>query len=171
VYCLGDDVSADDILAPEYLSFDLDEPEERRWLGAYALAQFADRCGHFVELGAFRSPYSILVAGRRFGHGSARVHSSIALSEAGVRCVVAGSFATEFMRPAVNGGFLQCVTFANPGEVDWIETGSEAIVDLDQSVLMIGDERIVLAPAGVTRDIVQAGGLPAYLKSGRDPLE
>ena len=165
VFCVGDDVSAEDILAPEYLSFDPDDPEERRWLGAYALVHLADRCGPFVPVGAFLAPYSILIAGRQFGHGSARIHSPIALAQAGVRCVVADSFGPGFMRAAINGGLLHCMTFATPGAGRTIETGAAVVVDLDQSVLQVGHAALALTPAGVTRQIVEAGGLAACLKA------
>lgn len=166
VFCLGDDISADDILAPEYLSFDLGDPEERRWLGAYALAHLADRYGPFVPVGQFLSPYRVLVAGRQFGRGSARIHSPIALAEAGVRCVVADSFGPGFMRAAVNDGLLHCMTFAIPGSGRAIETGADVIVDMDQSILRVGRLALALTPAGVTRQIVEAGGLAACLRVG-----
>lgn len=170
-YCVGDDVSADDILAPEYLSFSLYDPEERRWLGAYAMASLADRLGPLVEVGAFKSPYSIIVAGVGFGRGSARIHSPVALAEAGVRCVVAGSFAPGFMRAAVNGGLLHCALFARSGQHARIQTGDRIHVDLGQCTLTTGESTTALAPVGVTREIVEAGGLAAYLKSNRASLE
>ncbi len=171
VYRVGDDLSADDILAPEYLSFDLEDPEERRWLGAYALAHLSDQATAFVPVGEFRSRYSIVVAGRQFGHGSARLHSPIALAEAGVRCVVADSFAPGFMRAAVNAGLLHCITFAQPGGGADVNTGEQAEIDLDQSVLRAGERQLALTPIGVTREIVEAGGLAAYLKAGGPPLK
>ncbi len=171
VYRVGDDFSADEILAPEYLSFDLDDPEERRWLGAYAMAHLTGQPTGFVPVGEFRSPYSIVVAGRQFGCGSARLHSPVALAEAGVRCVVADSFAPGFMRAAVNAGLLHCITFATPGEGADIDSGTQVEVDLDQLILGVGDRRLALAPIGITRKIVEAGGLAAYLKADEPPIE
>jgi len=165
VFCLGDDIGADEILAPQYLSFDPSDPEERRWLGAYALAHVADRYGPFVPVGEFRSPYATILAGRLFGRGSARIHSPAALAEAGVRCVVADSFGPGFMRAAVNGGLLHCMTLAAPGCGRAIETGAEVVVDLDQSMLRVGPSALPLTPAGVARQIVEAGGLAACLKA------
>lgn len=166
IYCAGDEVSAADILGPEYLSFDLDDPTERRWLGAYALARLADRAGVFVPVGEFRSAYSIVVAGRRFGRGSARVHSAVALAEAGVRAVVAESISGEFMRAATNAGLLLCLTFGAPGSWTRLRTGDQGVVDLEEPALRVGDERLALHPPGVVREIVESGGLAATLRAG-----
>ncbi|MCC6909541.1 MAG: hypothetical protein IT430_16505 [Phycisphaerales bacterium] len=165
IYCVGDGVGADDILAPEYLSFDLSDPAERRWLGAYALARFADSFGTFVPVGEFQSAYSILTAGRDFGRGSAREHSAIALHEAGVRCVVADSYAPGFLRSAVNGGWLHCLRFATgPGERR-LETGMSVEIDLTALTLAAPDQRLKIAPTGVMLDVVAAGGLASCLKA------
>ena len=164
VYCVGDDVGADDILAPEYLTFDLDDPQERRWLGAYALAGLSGQSGEFVAVGGFKSPFSIVVAGRRFGHGSARLHSPISLAEAGVGCVVAETFSSGFLRAATNAGLLLGLTFARSGEWKRVETGAKVRIDLEQPALHVGSERLALTPPGARRDIVQAGGLAEYLR-------
>ena len=165
-FCVGDNLSAEDILAPEYLSFDPDDPEERRWLGAYALAHVAKQYGSLVSVGEFLSPYSIIVGGRQFGCGSARIHSPIALAQAGVRCVVADSFGPGFMRAAINGGLLHCITFATPGAGRAIQTGAAVAVDLAQWALRVGPTVLGLTPSGVARQIVEAGGLMACLKAG-----
>jgi len=52
----------------------------------------------------FRSP--IILAGNNFGCGSSREHAVWALSGAGVKAVLAKSFARIFFRNAVNNGFL-----------------------------------------------------------------
>ena len=46
----------------------------------------------------------IIVAGRNFGCGSGREQAPVALKEAGVGAVVAGSFARIFYRNAINIG-------------------------------------------------------------------
>ncbi len=164
VFRVGDDVGADAIIAPEYLTFDLDAPEERRWLGAYAFASLAETAGEFVPVGAFRSAFAIVVAGRRFGHGSARIHSAVALAEAGVRCVVADSFSAGFLRAATNAGLLLCLTFEQPGAGRGIERGVAAKIDLAKPALVAGPERFPLNPPGAVLEIVEAGGLTALLR-------
>lgn len=163
VFPVGDDVAAETIIAPEYLTFDLDDAAERRWLGAYAFASLAETAGEFVPVGEFRSPYAIVVAGRRFGHGSARIHSAVALAEAGVRCVVADTFASGFLRAATNAGLLLCLTFERPGAGRLIDRGTRAQIDLATAALIAGLERIPLNPPGAVLEIVEAGGLAAML--------
>ncbi len=103
----GDNINTDVILPGKYL--ELIEPEE---LGKHALEgldpTFAQRAREGV----------ILVGGRNFGCGSSREQAPIALKSAGVRCVVAESFARIFYRNAINIGLpaLECVGVT--GKVD-----------------------------------------------------
>ena len=50
------------------------------------------------------SPGAIIIAGKNFGCGSSREHAVITLLAAGVRAVVARSFARIFYRNAINRG-------------------------------------------------------------------
>ncbi|MGI8831564.1 MAG: 3-isopropylmalate dehydratase small subunit, partial [Nitrososphaeraceae archaeon] len=47
-----------------------------------------------------------LVCGSNFGCGSSREHAPIALSHAGIKAILAPSFARIFYRNAVDGGYL-----------------------------------------------------------------
>ena len=49
---------------------------------------------------------AILVAGDNFGCGSSREHAVWALSDAGIRCVIAPSFGDIFLQNTVNSGVL-----------------------------------------------------------------
>ncbi|MHB8586820.1 MAG: LeuD/DmdB family oxidoreductase small subunit [Thermoplasmatota archaeon] len=103
----------------------------------------------------------ILLAGRNFGCGSSREQAVMAIAQAGIRVIVAKSFARIFYRNAVN--------LALPlleGEVD-VADGAE----LEVNVLT---GRIVEKASGRSfetrplpaeaRAIVDAGGLVEYLK-------
>ena len=52
---------------------------------------------------------SILIAGRNFGCGSSREHAPWALSEYGIRCVIAPSFADIFFSNCFQNGLLPIV--------------------------------------------------------------
>ena len=95
----GDNINTDVIIPGKYL--ELIDPEE---LGRHALEgldpTFAQRAKEGV----------ILIGGVNFGCGSSREQAAIALKSAGVRCVLARSFARIFYRNAINIGLpaLEC---------------------------------------------------------------
>jgi 3-isopropylmalate/(R)-2-methylmalate dehydratase small subunit len=93
VYKLGDDVDTDAIIPARFLN--TTDPEE---LGSHA---FEDQAPDFRS--AVRNG-GIVVAGRNFGCGSSREHAPVAMKTAGVRIVIAESFARIFYRNAFNTG-------------------------------------------------------------------
>src|SRR5208282_6526425 len=70
----------------------------------------------------------ILVGGRNFGCGSSREQAPLALKYAGVKCVLAESFARIFFRNAINIGLpvIEC-----EGISAAVETGDEIAVDVE----------------------------------------
>ncbi|MEM2103326.1 MAG: 3-isopropylmalate dehydratase small subunit [Candidatus Bathyarchaeia archaeon] len=74
----------------------------------------------------------ILVTGKNFGCGSSREQAPIALKFAGVKCVVAESFARIFYRNAINIGLpvVECANISNN-----TEEGDELIVDLKSGLI------------------------------------
>jgi len=110
--------------------------------------------------------YRIIIAGKNFGCGSSREHAPIALAAAGIRAVVAPTFARIYYRNSVNGG-AQIYPLESTLELgDFIQTGDEIEIDLE--------ERKVKSPKfenswpirdfGPVADIIEAGGLTAYNK-------
>lgn len=96
---LGDNINTDVIIPGRYLeSIDPDE------LGRHALEGLDPTFPHKAKEGV------ILVAGKNFGCGSSREQAPIALKSAGVRCIIAESFARIFFRNAINIGLpvLEC---------------------------------------------------------------
>ena len=71
-------------------------------------------------------PGDVMVAGSNFGCGSSREHAPIALKAAGVKAVVAKSFARIFYRNAINIGLALLEAPEGPDEID-----EEDIVELD----------------------------------------
>jgi 3-isopropylmalate/(R)-2-methylmalate dehydratase small subunit len=70
----------------------------------------------------------IVVGGKNFGCGSSREQAPLALKYAGVKCVVAESFARIFFRNAINIGLpvIECKGISNA-----VETGDELAVDVE----------------------------------------
>jgi 3-isopropylmalate/(R)-2-methylmalate dehydratase small subunit len=75
----------------------------------------------------------ILVAGENFGCGSSREHAPWALLDAGIRCIVAPSFADIFYNNCFKNGILPIVL--PPEQVDLLmddaERGANAVVTVD----------------------------------------
>jgi 3-isopropylmalate/(R)-2-methylmalate dehydratase small subunit len=71
----------------------------------------------------------IVVGGKNFGCGSSREQAPLALKYAGVKCVVAESFARIFFRNSINIGLpvVEC-----KGVWEAFENGDELAVDLDK---------------------------------------
>lgn len=89
---LGDDINTDDIIPAKRCSNP--DPE---YLAGYAFE-------HILADGAKLSDYSVIRAGANFGCGSSREHAPIAIKAAGIRKVVASSFADIFFRNSINIG-------------------------------------------------------------------
>lgn len=70
----------------------------------------------------------ILVGGKNFGCGSSREQAPLALKYAGVKCVLAESFARIFFRNSINIGLpvIEC-----KGISDAVQTGDELKVDFE----------------------------------------
>jgi len=173
VFVLGDNVDTDQIIPAEYLSYNPAIPAERRFFGKYALSGVPIEQSGLPEGNvpfiagedAFASEYGIIIAGRNFGCGSSREHAPLALAEAGVRAVVAESYARIFYRNSINGGYL--VPFETPERlIERIATGDEVSIDTESAVLTVArtGERIACAVLGDVGPIIAAGGIFEYAR-------
>ena len=90
---LGDDIDTDSILPGRYLT--LSKPED---LGKHVMEGYDLHYKDKIQEG------DVIVAGSNFGCGSSREHAPIALKAAGIKAVVAKSFARIFYRNATNIG-------------------------------------------------------------------
>jgi len=70
----------------------------------------------------------IIVGGKNFGCGSSREHAPLAIKAAGIKVIIADSYARIFYRNSLNIGMpiLEC-----PEAVQGIENGDEVNVDLE----------------------------------------
>ena len=106
---------------------------------------------------------AVIVAGKVFGMGSSREQAAIAIKAAGIRAVVAESFARIFYRNAINNGLPVIICPGISREVaegDWlrinIETGEAVINNV---------KKVMCKPiTGMALEILKAGGLLEYLK-------
>jgi len=155
VFVAGDDVNTDEIIPARYCA-----TTDVESLGQYALE----------DLHPSKSPggvpfrpgeYGIIVAGDNFGCGSSREVAPVALIHAGVKVIIARSFARIFYRNAVNCGLLLS---RNTALGEGASTGESLGVDPTDEVFWEG-----IAP--IHRTIIESGGLTAFNKSGREAAQ
>jgi len=106
----------------------------------------------------------ILVAGRNFGCGSSREHAPLALKAAGVKAIVAESFARIFFRNAINIGL---VVVECRGVSSSVEEGDLLEVDLELGRIFNISKGTSLPSTRypeATLKIMEKGGLMEYLK-------
>jgi len=167
VYVVGNNIDTDQIIPAQYLSLVPTIPEEYNRLGGYALSGLpADTYPtRLIEPGRAPSEYRVIIAGRNFGCGSSREHAPIALGAAGIRVVIAESFARIFFRNCLATGELYPIE-SDYGLCDAFQTGDCVEVDLDTESLRGADSSSVypLRPLGEAAKVVAAGGLFAYAR-------
>ncbi len=172
VFVAGDNIDTDQIIPAKYLSYDPSTPEERKFFGKYAMSGMPiDESGlpkgkiPFVAAHAFTSPYVLVIAGKNFGCGSSREHAPLALAEAGVKAVVAQSYARIFYRNTINGAYIIPLETAERlvGEFD---TGDEAELDVAKATIknLRTGKSFPLQPLGDVTPIIEAGGIFEYAK-------
>jgi len=171
-YVLGDNIDTDQIIPAEHLVYSLSDEVESKKYGQFALSGTPRKraglpCGNipFISQNNYKSEYSIIIGGSNFGCGSSREHAPFALQKAGVKVVVAKSFARIFYRNSVDGGFI--VPFESAEKLtDKIRTADELEIDFETNLLinLSGGEKYKLNPLGDVFPIVEAGGLFAYAR-------
>jgi 3-isopropylmalate dehydratase small subunit len=150
-WVFGDDINTD-VMAPGLF---FKSPIEE--LARHCLEAIDPRFAREVKAG------DIVVAGRRFGVGSAREQAAMALKHLGVGAVLAVSFGRIFYRNALNFG-LPALFFAAAGE---IRAGDELAVAPDEGRIVnrtSGREYRVNGIPAHLMAMVGAGGLMPYLK-------
>lgn len=165
VYIVGDNIDTDQIIPAQHLNLVPTIPEEYRKLGALALSGLPADYPPFVKPGETKSAYGIIVAGRNFGCGSSREHAPIALGAAGIRAIVAESYARIFFRNAIaTGEQYPCETATRLRTI--FQTGDEAEIRLDREEFVhVKSGRVFkLKSLGAVMPVVSAGGLFAYAR-------
>jgi len=171
-FVLGDDVDTDQIIPAEHLVYDLDDPEESKKYGAYALSGVPLQSSGLPEGGTvfvkpheWQSDFQIVVAGKNFGCGSSREHAPYALKKAGANAVIATSYARIFYRNCINGGYL--VPATSKEDLSRVfRTGDRLQVDIESGVVRNISQGLQseLLPLGDVAEIIEAGDVFEYAK-------
>ncbi len=154
VWKFGDHVDTDLIIPARFLNVS-DEQELARNC-------FADLRPGFVER---VKPGDIIVAGKNFGCGSSREHAAWAIRGAGIRAILAKSFARIFYRNAFNIGLP--LLESTEGS-DGLKEGDQVSVNLVTGEIKSKNkgERFSAKPIPeFMMEIIKAGGLVNYIKS------
>jgi 3-isopropylmalate/(R)-2-methylmalate dehydratase small subunit len=107
-------------------------------------------------------PGDYIFAEENFGCGSSREQAPLAIKEAGIRCIVAKSYARIFFRNAINIGLPILVC---SGAVDDARHGEEAEVDLEAGTLRVGGALFQAAPfPPFLQRLIEMGGLMPYVR-------
>jgi 3-isopropylmalate/(R)-2-methylmalate dehydratase small subunit len=146
-------INTDEIIPARYLNV-----HEESELAKYAME---DIDADFVRRVL---PGDFIIAGENFGCGSSREHAVWALRGAGVKVVIAKSYARIFFRNAINNGFLaiEC-----PEALEVIATGDQVELDLRAGLLRNlgnGREATFVPLSDFARELIEDGGLLPHIQ-------
>lgn len=152
-HTLGDHIDTDAIIPARYLT-----TTDMAVLGSLCMSGLEEDWIERVR------PGDIMVAGRNFGCGSSREHAPVAILGAGIKVVIAHSFARIFYRNSFNTGLL----LLEVGD-DVAKIKDKDMLHIDASKGIITDEsngaHITVQPVPeFMRELVDKGGLVPYAK-------
>jgi len=146
----GDNIDTDAIIPGRFLTI-----YDERELAKHAFEGTRDDFARLAKTG------DVIVAGRNFGCGSSREHAPLALKGAGIRVILAQSFARIFFRNAINVGLLPVVCV----HTDEIKDGSSIVVrEHEGKVIVDGKDYSIEPVPEFMYNIVEAAGLVGYAK-------
>jgi 3-isopropylmalate dehydratase small subunit len=152
VWKYGDNINTDVIFPGKY-TYTVTDPKEQ---AKHALEDLDPNFAREVREG------DIIVAGRNWGNGSSREQAVGALRAAGVKAIIAKSFARIYFRNAVNNGLLPVVC---PEAVDALHNGDTIEIDLTANKIHAGAHVFVFPPLSPSLlAIIEAGGLIPMLR-------
>ncbi|RDE15548.1 MAG: 3-isopropylmalate dehydratase [Candidatus Thorarchaeota archaeon] len=156
-WLFGDNVDTDQIIQGRYLT----------------LLDYSEMAKHAFEIP--RPEFSrnvrkndIVVAGNNFGGGSSREEAPRVLSQLGVGCVLAQSFARLFYRNAINIGLPVLMI---PNVTHSVNDGMTLDVNIIKSAVIIKETGETLSGQPLSRmvlDILQAGGAVAWFRKVKE---
>lgn len=148
-----DNIDTDVIIPGPYLKI-----HDHKELAKHALEGLDPKFPEKVQQGDF------LLAGSNFGCGSSREHAPIALSQTGIKAIIAPTFARIFYRNAVDGGYLLPIEI-DAETVKKISDKDELEIDLAKNSIrnLTRNEQYSMKPfPELIAKIVEAGGLMKY---------
>ena len=148
-----DHINTDEIIPARYLTSDKEEE-----LAKHAMEDLDGSFIKKVKKGDF------IVAKENFGCGSSREHAVWSLRGAGVKAVIADSFARIFFRNCINNGFY---AIEAKGLSKEITDGDELEIDIKNGVIkdLTNKKEFKFTPfPKFALDIINAGGLLNYIK-------
>ena len=168
VFVTGDNIDTDQIIPAQYLNLVPTIPQEYEKLGSYALCGLPDSYPRFVKEGAMKSEYGIIIAGRNFGCGSSREHAPISLGAAGVKFVIAVSFARIFFRNCISTGEIYPIE-SEENLAGVFKTGDEAEISIEEGWIKktATGESFKLKDLGAVKDVIEAGGIFEYARKNK----
>ncbi|MBZ4687570.1 MAG: 3-isopropylmalate/(R)-2-methylmalate dehydratase small subunit [Clostridia bacterium] len=147
------DVDTDAIIPARYLN-----TQDEKELGKHCMEGI--RPGFYDEI----NTGDIIMADTNFGCGSSREHAPIAIKGAGIKCVVAKSFARIFYRNCINIGLP---VFECSKAFDESDEGDVISIDLENGVIYNETKNLSFEATPLpefVRDIINAGGLTKFAK-------
>ncbi|HEX6561089.1 MAG TPA: 3-isopropylmalate dehydratase small subunit [Nitrososphaera sp.] len=151
-----DNIDTDVIIPGPYLKI-----HDHKELAKHAMEGIDPKFPEKVQQGDF------LVTGSNFGCGSSREHAPIALSQTGIKAILAPTFARIFYRNAVDGGYLLPIEI-DAATVKKISDKDELEIDLASNRItnLTKNEQYSMKPfPELIAKIVEAGGLMKYRPS------
>lgn len=174
-FVLGNDIDTDQIIPAAHLVYKLDDSDEKKNYGRYALSGVPiEQSGlpqgniPFTKDNNWESEFKIIIAGKNFGCGSSREHAPFALQIAGAEAVIAESYARIFYRNAIDGAFIAPFETSQHLYKE-IKTGDDLELDTTKGILRNHTQKkeYQLQSLGDVEHILRSGGIFEYArKSG-----
>ncbi|MDT7901610.1 MAG: 3-isopropylmalate dehydratase small subunit [Acidianus sp.] len=150
----GDKIDTDVIIPARYLKY-----TDPQYLAQHAMEPLDPEFYKKASSGV------VIVAGKVFGMGSSREQAAIALKAAGVRAIIAVSFARIFYRNAINNG-LPVITLKDATKL--IDEGEIVRINVETGEIEVNGRKYQgKGISGMALEILKSGGIMEYLKSGK----
>jgi 3-isopropylmalate/(R)-2-methylmalate dehydratase small subunit len=155
VWKFGDNVNTDEIIPGRF-----NITTDPKALAEHCLCELRPDFPSHVK------PGDLIVAGNNFGTGSSREHAPIAIKAAGIRAVIAQSFARIFYRNSINVGLPVIIS---EGVAGLVEDQDELEIDFEHFRLRnakTGTPLVLQPLPPFVFKIFQAGGIVPLLREG-----